>query len=481
MTLKVDAQKIADITAMLGLALDPADFEFFAKAVQPLASAHGQLADLIGPPPTTSRQVAWRYGGGADDPFNCWRVRTEIVGHPAGPATDRRVGVKDNIAVGGLPMTNGSRDFLAVPQSDAVAVAQLLSAGATIVGKTNCEAFASSGGSHVNDFGPVRNPRAPDRTSGGSSSGSAAAVASGECHWALGTDQGGSTRVPAAFCGVVGLKPSWGLVPYDGAIPVESTLDHIGLLTQSVQENRRMLEAIVGHGSRAIDPRRLRIGVVKEGFDHHNSDPFVDATVRRAAATFETIGFRIEPISIAAHRDSRAIFAGIACSGVAVQFLAGSSYPLNSRGPYDPEIMAAHRRFIEQGKPLPDTLLSLLLVGGLAIATDRGISYAHSQLAAARLRAAYDMALEHFDMLMMPTVPMRAPVLPGIEADRAALLDQSVDMFANCSAFNVTGHPALSMPCGPTGELPVGMMLVARHFHEEVIYAAGEAFEESFR
>jgi len=480
MSLRHDPAGIAEIAEKIGISLSAADARFFADAIGPLLSAHDELTALAGPTPET-RTAAWRTGGGADDPFNCWRIKATITGNSAGPFAGRRLGVKDNIGVSGLPMSNGSRGLSLTSASDAVAVGRLLDAGATIVGKTNCEAFASSGGSHVSDFGPVLNPRDPDRTSGGSSSGSAAAVAAGECDWALGTDQGGSTRVPAAFCGVVGLKPTWGLVPYDGAIPVETTLDHIGLITATVSENRRMLQATTGRDEHNGDATRTRIGLIEEGFGHSNSEPEVDAAVRDAAAAFERIGCRVERVSIPEHRTSRMIFAGIVCTGATNQLLAGSTHPLNTRGPYDIALMAAYRRLLETRAPMPDTQLSLLLAGSLVLAADGGISYGRAQQAAARLRSAYDAALAKVDVLMMPTVPMRAPKLPGPDADRATRLELAVDMFANCSAFNVTGHPALSVPCGSPDELPIGMMLVARHFEERVLHAAGEAFEQRIR
>lgn len=480
MSLRHDPARIAEIAEKIGISLSAADARFFADAIGPLMTAHDELANLHEPQPET-RVVDWRPGGGADDPFNCWRTKSTIAGNSAGPFAGRRLGVKDNIGVSGLPMSNGCRALSLISASDAIAVGRLVDAGATILGKTNCEAFASSGGSHINDFGPVLNPRDASRTSGGSSSGSAAAVAAGECDWALGTDQGGSTRVPAAFCGVVGLKPSWGLIPYEGAIPVEATLDHIGLITGSVSENRRMLQATAGRDEHKGDAARPRIGLIEEGFGHANSEPEVDAAVRDAAAAFERLGCRVERVSIPEHRASRTIFAGIVCSGAANQFLAGSTYPLNTRGPYDLALMAAHRRLLETGAPMPDTQLSLLLAGSLALRADGGITYGRAQQAAARLRRAYDAALARVDILMMPTVPMRAPKLPGPDADRTTRLDLAVNMFANCSAFNVTGHPALSVPCGPADELPIGMMLVARHFEERVLHAAGEAFEQRTR
>jgi len=157
----------------------------------------------------------------ADNPLGAWYVRTEVRGADDGPLAGRTVAIKDNTAVAGVPMMNGSRTLEGfVPSRDATVVSRLLAAGATIAGKAVCEDLCFSGGSHTSATGPVRNPWDPTRTTGGSSSGSAALVAAGEVDLALGGDQGGSIRMPAAFSGIVGHKPTHGLVPYTGAFPI---------------------------------------------------------------------------------------------------------------------------------------------------------------------------------------------------------------------------------------------------------------------
>src|SRR5205085_6207754 len=205
---------------------------------------------------------------------------------------------KDNIEVAGVPMMNGSRTLEGfVPTRDATVVTRLLAAGATITGKSVCEDLCFSGGSHTSATGPVRNPWDVTRTTGGSSSGSAALVAAGEADLALGGDQGGSVRIPSAWCGTVGHKPTHGLVPYTGAFPIEFTLDHLGPITRTVADAALMLSVMAGPDG--FDPRQraglpaqdyvgalsapaagLRIGVVTEGFGTPVSQPGVDDAVR---------------------------------------------------------------------------------------------------------------------------------------------------------------------------------------------------------
>ena len=216
-----------------------------------------------------------------------------------GPLSGRTVAIKDNIMVAGVPMMNGSETLEGfVPTRDATVVTRLLAAGATIVGKAVCEDLCFSGGSHTSRTGPVRNPWDPSRSAGGSSSGSAALVAAGAVDLAVGGDQGGSVRIPSAYCGTVGHKPTHGLVPYTGAFPIELTLDHLGPITRTVADAALMLGVFAG--SDGLDPRQptgvvgddyvaaldgpvegLRIGVVDGGV----RDPRpVDAGCRRRRA-----------------------------------------------------------------------------------------------------------------------------------------------------------------------------------------------------
>src|SRR5881398_977364 len=189
-------------------------------------------------------------------------------------------------------MMNGSSVLEGyVPEFDATIVTRILDAGGEIVGKAVCEHLCFSGGSHTSDTGPVLNPHDPTRSAGGSSSGSAALVVTGECDMAIGGDQGGSIRIPSCWCGVYGLKPTYGLVPYTGVFPIELTLDHAGPIAGSVEDVALLLEAIAG------DLSGLRIGVVEEGFGWEGlSEPDVDGAVREAASAFAALGASVRQI-----------------------------------------------------------------------------------------------------------------------------------------------------------------------------------------
>ena len=201
--LALDARDVAEFTAMIGDTLD-------------------QLYSVLDRTPENMPPVRYPRGkhyqpGPAEDPYSAWYVKTRIEGAPSGKLKGKTVAVKDNICVAGLPMMNGSSTLQGyVPDIDATVVERTLDAGATILGKAHCEYFCYSGSSHTNAVATTRNPHNPDYTTGGSSSGCAALVASGAVDLGIGGDQGGSIREPAAFCGIYGMKPTWGLVPYTG-------------------------------------------------------------------------------------------------------------------------------------------------------------------------------------------------------------------------------------------------------------------------
>src|SRR3984885_2714602 len=225
-----------------------------------------------------------------ENKYNAWYVKTTIKGAPGGKLAGKTIAIKDNVCVAGVPMMNGASTLEGyTPDVDATVVSRMLDAGATVVGKVRCEYFCFSGGSHTSSPGPVHNPRKYGYSAGGSSSGSAAIIVTGEADMAIGGDQGGSIRMPASYCGIVGMKPTWGLVPYTGIMPIELTLDHTGPMTASVADNAQLLEVLAGPDG--LDPRQygavaksyrealgkgaggLRTAVVEEGFGHSQSMP----------------------------------------------------------------------------------------------------------------------------------------------------------------------------------------------------------------
>lgn len=433
----------------------------------------------------------------SDNSLGAWYVTTNITGAPSGPLSGTRVAVKDNTAVAGVPMMNGSHTLEGfVPTRDATVVTRLLAAGATIAGKAVCEDLCFSGASHTSVTGPVRNPWDPSRTTGGSSSGSAALVAAGEVDMATGGDQGGSVRIPAAFCGIVGHKPTFGLVPYTGAFPIELTIDHVGPMTRTVADAALMLSVIAGRDG--LDPRQpeglvpddyvgaldrplagLRVGVVDEGFGFPGlSSPEVDRLVRSAAGRLQEGGMVVSNVQIPWHRHAMHVWKVIATDGAVVQMFDGNGYGHNWDGLYDPELIAyygSRRRSVADR--WSETLKLVALTGRYSIRNYQARHYAMARNLVGEVRRQYDQALEEFDVLVMPTLPITATPLVQPEDSRETYVDRALEMVVNTAPFDVSGHPAITVPAGLVDGLPVGMMIVAKHFDDATCLAVAHAFE----
>jgi len=432
-----------------------------------------------------------------ENPHKAWTVRTSIFAGKGGPLAGKRIAIKDNICVAGLPMQNGGAlpgDY--VPEVDATVVSRILAAGGEIVGKTACEWGCISGGSHTAIGGPVPNPHDPRRTAGGSSSGSAAVVARGEADMALGTDQGGSIRIPASYCGVYGLKPTFGLVPYTGIASLEASIDHCGPITRTVTDNAILLEAIAGtdglderQGTQltasctaALDMgvRGMRIGLLAEGFGAVNSDPEVDDRVRAAAKRLQALGASVEAISVPWHRKGTAIWSPITHEGGYLTMWASYGLGAGQGGLAMASLATASAAWCQDPDAQADTTRVMMLFGSAVLARYHGSYYAKARNLRRSLRAAYEAAFARVDLLLMPTMPTTAPELPAADASLMTSTSAAWPMAGNLCPFNASGHPALSVPCGKVDGLPVGMMLVARHGGESTIYRAASAFEAAF-
>jgi amidase len=391
-------------------------------------------------------------------------------------------------------MMNGASTLKGyVPEVDATVVTRLLDAGGTILGKAVCEYFCFSGGSHTSASGPVHNPWRHGYSAGGSSSGSAALVAAGEVDMALGGDQGGSIRMPASYCGIYGLKPTHGLVPYTGIMPIELTLDHTGPMTATVEDNALMLEVLAGPDG--LDPRQyggepkayreamgggargMRIAVIEEGFGWPQSLTASDAVVREAADRLRGLGATVETVSIPLHRAGSAIWLPVAAEGATVQMMHGNGFGFNWQGLYVTSLLDAHSAWRTRADTLSDTLKSTMLLGHFMTTRHRGHYYAKAQNLVRRLRAAYDSVLASYDLLLMPTLPLVATPLPPDDAPLADILARAFEVLPNTAPFDCTHHPAMSLPCGLVDGLPVGMMLVGKLYDETTIYRAAAAFE----
>ena len=314
---------VADTAAAYGFTFaDDEAHATFVELVQTWFAGAEGIADL----PDAPTEVAyprseWHHPDPSDNPLNAWYVRTNIEGASGGKLSGRTVAIKDNIFVADVPMMDGTRILEGyVPPIDATVVTRLLDEGATIIGKSVCEAYCFSAGSHISESGDVLNPIDNERSAGGSSSGSAALVASGAVDMAMGGDQGGSIRVPCSYCGIVGLKPTHGLVPYTGILGMDPSIDHTGPMTTTVADSALMLEVIAGPDG--IDGRQygheaqpytdavdagvsgMKIGILTEAFGYENSEPDVDTKVRAAAERLGKLGAEVADISVPMHLEA---------------------------------------------------------------------------------------------------------------------------------------------------------------------------------
>ncbi|WP_249977990.1 amidase [Vreelandella olivaria] len=489
------AEQLQELASRLHMRLTPEQASEYLQLMQASFDAYDLIDDLPDeiPPVRYPRQAGYRPEG-AENSFNAWYYRSEVQGATEGKLAGRTVALKDNVALAGVPMMNGSSTLEGfVPSYDATVVSRLLDAGATILGKATCEHFCLSGGSHTSDPAPVHNPRRHGYIAGGSSSGSAALVAAGEVDMAIGGDQGGSIRIPSAFCGTYGMKPTHGLVPYTGIMPIEATVDHAGPITANVRDNALMLEVIAG--ADGLDPRQyappveaygealgrgldgLRIGILSEGFQLANLDPRVDDKVREAIARLESLGAVVGDVSVAEHNLAGALWQPIGCEGLTAQMMHGNGMGLNWKGLYDVALLDRHAGWRDDADALSATLKLCMFVGQYGLERYNGRYYAKAQNLARRARAGYDQALARYDLLLMPTVPILAQPLPQADASLSEYITRAFEMIGNTAPLDITGHPAMSIPCGLVDGLPVGLMLVGRHHAESTIYQAAAAFE----
>jgi len=367
---------------------------------------------------------------------------------------------KDNIDTAGIRTTNGSRiDRDRVPDRSATIASRLERAGCVTIGKANLYEYAFGITSDNPFYGTVRNPWDIRRTAGGSSSGSAASVAAGFCLGSIGTDTAGSIRVPAACCGVVGLKPTRGLLPMDGIDTLSWTLDHAGPIAGNVPDLALLLEGAAERryaGAIRGDIRGLRVGVPR-AFVYRRIDPAVKALFEAALSDLERLGAIPVEIDLSFAEDAVAVATGIAT----------------------PEVGYAHRERIASS-------LELYGEGAAETFARSKAASAHAYMEAMRQRsemtAQLDKLFESVDVIVTPTMPAPPPLIGQRECLFPDGSAESVDlcMIRFTCLYDITGHPALSMPCGLTPDgLPVGLQLAAAHRAEETLIRAACAYEQA--
>jgi aspartyl-tRNA(Asn)/glutamyl-tRNA(Gln) amidotransferase subunit A len=368
------------------------------------------------------------------------------------------IAVKDLFATRALRTTVGSRilrDW--VPSSDAAAVARLREAGAIIFGKTNLHEFAYGVSTANPWWGVARNPHDPRRSPGGSSGGSAIAVVAGLCAGALGSDTGGSIRVPASLCGCVGLKPTFGAIPLNGTFPLGWSLDHAGPLTRTVDDAGALFDVLsggdAGRKARRARTRGLRVGVLR-GPIAQRVQPGVSRQVNAAAAALRRRGLRVRDVQIPEMEWT-----------VATQLVTLRA-----------EASALHNRWIRtRPRAYGADVRTRLQLGALV----SGADYVLAQRMRTRIRDAMSRLFHDIDVLLLPATPITAPVI-GERTVRWRSGEEPVDgaLVRLTAPFNLTGLPALSVPFGAAAGLPVGVQVVGRWNDETRVLAVGRLIEE---
>ncbi|MEJ2183797.1 MAG: Asp-tRNA(Asn)/Glu-tRNA(Gln) amidotransferase subunit GatA [Nitrospirota bacterium] len=420
------------------------------------------------------------------------RAREMAVSGAEGPLAGVPLAVKDNICTRGVRTTCGSRmleNF--VPPYESTVTARLARAGYVLLGKTNMDEFAMGSSCEHSAFFPTLNPWDGTRITGGSSGGSAAAVAADECIGALGSDTGGSIRQPAALCGVVGLKPTYGRVSRYGLVAFASSLDQIGPLTKTVEDAAILLNVIAGHDpcdstsaplpvpdfTREVgrDIKGLKVGVPKEYFIE-GMDGEVEAAVRKAIEALEALGARIEEVSLP-HTEY----------GIAAYYIIAPSEASSNLARYD-GVKYGFRSAVP-GQSLMEMYTSTrargfgpevkrrVMLGTYSLSSGYYEAYYRkAQKVRTLLRGDFEEAFRKVDVLAAPTTPEAAFRRGEKMADPLRMYLS--DVFTN--TVNMAGVPAISVPCGFTGEgLPVGLQIIGKHFDEPAVLRVAHAYEQA--
>lgn len=418
-------------------------------------------------------------------------VEQKLRSGTAGALGGYLIGIKDNICMQGLPTTCGSamlRDF--IPPYNATVVGKIQAAGGIIIGKTNLDEFGMGSTTQYSAFGPVDNPRCPGKVPGGSSGGSAAAVAGGLADIALGSDTGGSVRQPAAFCGIVGLKPTYGRVSRYGLVAYASSLDQIGILANSVCDAARMLGVIAGqdrHDATSLAdpvpdylknldsfPRQIRIGIVPQ-FGTGNVDPAITEQMKRVQQFFREEGFRLSEVELPHISYAVAAYYIIATAEASSNLARydGFRYGLSLR---TEEPRESYRQTRQRG--FGDEVIRRIMLGTYVLSAgyyDR--YYTTAQRVRHLIRGDFEQAFRKVDVIF-------APVTAGLPFDQGVDIDDPLKMYL-ADVFtvpvNLAGLPALAIPVGEAdGGLPIGAQLIGKGLDEETILRLGHYIEQQY-
>jgi amidase len=504
-----DVDEVVAVAKDLGIHLGPDEAVLYRKYLLEQLNAVDTFVqsrlDESPPPVCAPARAPGCRPNHREDPLNAWTWKCDIraVEESNGPLAGKNVSFKDHIAVAGIPMSFGAFALDGfVPDFDATVVTRVLQAGGRIIGKNVMNGlsggFGTGGG--IGDYGRPLNPHNHQHVTGGSSSGSGAAVAAGQVDISFGGDQGGSIRIPAAFCGTLGLKPTFGLVSHFGiGFGSDQSIDYTGPLARTAEDTAAALQATAGRD--AYDPRQtadvplrmdvldrladgvsgLRIGVLEDAFEDAEAE--VRDLVMAAVDVLAGAGAVVSKVRIPEHREVNAAQAALSNEGALAVFKTGF-YGAFSRTYYPTAVITAINQLWSAHADVmsPRTKLSLI-AGELSKRNYHGRVYAKAQNVRPGFIRAYDTALANVDLLVMPTCLMTAPEDYRPESYMDALednLSRKSRVSDNTQPFNFTGHPALAVPVGKsTAGLPASMQLVGRFFDDPLLLRAAYAYEHS--
>ncbi|KAF2102552.1 amidase signature enzyme [Rhizodiscina lignyota] len=517
----VSAAVLDDCCKTLGVTVKEDEHEDYRKL---LAVFHESAEELMAlpdyEPPVDLERFPRRnlhFPDKKDNEYGAWAWKFDLKDiRPSmtkGLLAGKRLALKDNIAVKDVPMLVGTDFFKGfVPTTDATVVTRILEAGGHILGKAVCENMCHSGTSHSAATGVVENPHVKGYSSGGSSSGSGVLVSLGEVDMAIGADQGGSVRIPSCNCGIVGLKPTFGLIPYTACGSNEPTNDHLGPMTKSVLDNAYLLQAIAGNDNiddrsfaaphpqniprygdnlaRRPNPTNLkgmRFGIISESLTSAVVDPRVKATILAAAETFKKLGAEVIEVSIPIHKKGTAIWTGVSKVG---GYLAKSSGPFGRRGYQMIDLQQRMWPLRQEGWDNAYVSTKNIYLNGVYALTAFPELLSKATNLSRQLRDSYDAVLSDVDLLLTPTLPYVATSHSAPDATPLDQIAKQVGLTSSTAQFNQTGHPALTLPCGMLEvlegpekgsgkKLPVGLQIIGKWWDEETVYKAAYAWELS--
>lgn len=488
-------QDIARLADRFGIDINEDEADTLRETVETRLDRLDPLFDRAHRSARDAATQSWEYP--AEDPHNSITVECAI--EDSDPETDvlagRHIGVKDNIAVAGVPMQCASAVMQGfVPSDNATVVDRLLAAGGTITCKTNLDEFAGAPLGTTAHSGHISNPYDEAHVPGGSSSGSAVCVATHRVDVALGTDTGGSIRIPASFCGTVGFKPTYGVVPLDGVVENTYTADHVGPLSRTVTDAARALTAIAGRSERdpaslqaagrpgfrtgdylgAVrdppDEKTLQLGVLTDGFE----GSVVDAVADRTKATVDRLadaGADVRSVTVDCFDEGEAIKDCLSFVEMAVNWRAGGIPYRRSKSVSERFQSAFAQGSRSASGELNEFYKTKLLAGAYLIDRAGGKPYTRAQAARGEFRAAFEAELDGVDALVLPTMPDTAP-----RVDDA--LDPGFDYGRNTRAANLGRIPAITLPNGLVDGLPIGLQLLGSAFHDDHLLGTAATFTE---